>query len=421
MHLSTLNTWLDWIGSVHNKDIDLGLERIREAAGRLQLLQPKCPVIIVGGTNGKGSVVAGLEAVYMAAGYHTGAFTSPVLLVHNEEVRVNGIMADDAAFCRAFEKIEAARNGVSLTPFEYHTLAALLIFAESNLDVMILEVGLGGRLDAVNLMDADAVVITSIGIDHVDWLGHTREAIAIEKAGIFRHGKPAICGDDAPPASLIKAAHDAGVDYYQRGVHFHFHEENDDWNWYTDNIRFEHLPKNVLLTENMASVLMTISTLQSRLPVDENAVRRGLQNIVLPGRIQKIQGPVLEIYDVSHNPSAAAMLARKLTETLCAGKMRAVFSMLEDKDIAGTAAEMRSVADEWHVAPLACKRAAPQSRLKEVLKDYPAVQFYQSVADAYGAAFAHSQPGDRLVIFGSFYTVAAVMRLKRRQLLAPVL
>lgn len=439
MHLSTLSSWLDWIGSVHQKEIDLGLDRIREVAARLNLLKPAAVVITVGGTNGKGSVVAGLEAIYLAAGYRVGAFTSPILFVHNEEVRVNGTMADDVSFMNAFEMIESVRADVSLTPFEYHTLAALLIFAGSNLDVMLLEVGLGGRLDAVNIIDADAVVISSIGIDHVDWLGHTREAIAIEKAGIMRHGKPAVCGDDDPPETLIHAAREAGAEFYQRGRDFYVLAHADDWSWQTENIQYDHLPYNALLTENMASVLMVVSLLSQKLPVTTDALRRGLQTVTLPGRIQMVDGPVTEIFDVCHNPAAACVLAERLGTMPCTGNTIAVFSMLEDKDIAGTLVMMKEKIDHWHVAPLACKRGASLETLERHCEEAggqrsnPASQevkgsgspqsqpdrastsihFHNSIPAAYNAACASAKPGDRIVIFGSFYTVAEIMRLKQ--------
>ncbi len=344
MYLSTLSEWLTWIGSVHRSDIELGLDRIGEVAMRLGVLSPDSTVITVGGTNGKGSVVAGLEAVYLAAGYRVGAFTSPYLFVHNEEVRVNGAMAEDIQFIAAFEKIESARAHVSLTAFEYHTLAALIIFQEAQLDVMILEVGLGGRLDAVNIIDADVSVVASIGIDHVAWLGHTRELIAIEKAGIFRRGKPAICGDAEPPLTLSAAAQECGALFYQQGQDFSFRETQDQWNWHSDGVDYLHLLKNNLLTQNMSTVLMAVTVLQNKLPVPETPIRQGLASITLPGRIQVVTGPVIEILDVAHNPAAAAVLASRLNAMPCTGKTVAVFSMLDDKDIAGSIAEMKKVA-----------------------------------------------------------------------------
>lgn len=413
MKLSTLSSWLDWIGSVHNKEIDLGLERIREVAGRLGLLTPSSRVIIVGGTNGKGSVVAGLEAIYLAAGYRVGAFTSPYILVHNEEVRVNGTQANDVSFCRAFEIIESARAGVSLTPFEYHTLAALIIFAESNLDLIILEIGLGGRLDAVNVIDGDLSIITSIGIDHIEWLGDTREKIAVEKAGIYRKDKPGICGDANPPTTLLASALAIGVKLYQQGVDFQFTETPDSWSWQTNDIQFQDLPRNQLLTQNMSTVLMAVAVMQPLLPVKEEAIRRGLQQVTLMGRIQIIDGPITRIFDVSHNPASAEPLAKRLSTLPCAGKTYAVFSMLHDKDITGTIEVIRNNIDEWFVGPLTGNRATSLNMLKKIFLDtgITSVHFSESITAAYENACRHAKHGDRIIIFGSFYTVAAIMSL----------
>lgn len=415
MHLSTLYEWLDWIGSVHQTDIELGLDRIREVGMRLGLLSPGCRVITVGGTNGKGSVVAGLEAIYRAANFRVGTFTSPILFVHNEEVRVNGLMAKDIQFIEAFEKIESARLQVSLTAFEYHTLAALLIFQQAQLDIMILEVGLGGRLDAVNIMDADVAIVTSIGIDHVAWLGDTREIIATEKAGIFRQGKPAICGDTNPPETLKQAAQAVRANFYQNGLSFTFTEFDTHWRWQYGDVNYANLPKNALLTENMATVLMAVTLLQSVLPVSEEAIRQGLQSALVPGRIQVLDGPVMEVVDVSHNPAAAGVLANWLHKRPCSGKTLAVFSMLEDKDIQGTLAVIQPEIDAWYVAPLTGKRAATLEKLKNAFSqvDISAVAFSNTIAEAYYAAHSQAESGDRVVIFGSFYTVAAILKLKQ--------
>ncbi|HTM64230.1 MAG TPA: bifunctional tetrahydrofolate synthase/dihydrofolate synthase [Gammaproteobacteria bacterium] len=418
MHLSTLSSWLDWIGSVHNKEIDLGLDRIRIVAERLGVLTPACPVIIVGGTNGKGSVVAGLESIYRAAGYRTGAFTSPYLFVHNEEVRVDGVMAEDGLFCQAFEKIESARDLVTLTPFEYHTLAALIIFADVKLDVMILEVGLGGRLDAVNVINPDISIVTSIGIDHIDWLGETREKIAVEKAGIFRRDRPAICGDANPPDTLYKTAADMGAVFFQQGKDFKFVVDLHAWSFQSDKNKYQDLPRNQLLTQNMATVVMAMTLLQEKLPVKEDALRQGLKSVSLPGRMQIMEGEVTEIYDVAHNPHAAVVLAARLRELPCRGKTLAVFSMLDDKDIAGTIKIVRNEFDSWYVAPLACKRAAPLEKLKMAFQSEvsAALNYFDNITDAYRAAKKQAKPGDRIVIFGSFYTVAAIMPSSLHQL-----
>ena len=222
MYLSTLDEWLSWIAKVHSTEIELGLDRIKVVGARLNVLEPNCTVIIVGGTNGKGSTVAGIEAIYRAAGYLVGAFTSPILLKHNEQVRINGKDASDAKFCDAFAKVEAARGDIVLTPFEFQTLAALIIFHDYSLHVLILEVGLGGRLDAVNIIDADISIVTSIAIDHIEWLGSTREMIGREKAGIFRPKKPAVCGDNNPPQSLVEYAQSIGAEFICQGKDFHY-------------------------------------------------------------------------------------------------------------------------------------------------------------------------------------------------------
>lgn len=408
MHLSTLSSWLDWIGSVHNTEIELGLDRIREVALQLDLLNPQCKVIVVGGTNGKGSVVAGLEAVYLAAGYRVGAFTSPYLIKHNEEVRVNGKEASDDDFCWAFSKIESKRGSIPLTPFEYHTLAALLIFDEANLDVMILEVGLGGRLDAVNIIDADVSIITSIGIDHVDWLGDTRELIAIEKAGIMRSEKPVICGDTQPPQTLIDAAITCGAHFFQQGQDFSFLETAQGWDWHYAQNTYRDLPNNPLLKQNMSSVLMAVTTLQSVLPVPEVVIRKAMAQVKVRGRLQVIQGKVTEIFDVSHNPASAAILAKFLKSSPCPGKTLAVFSMLADKDIVSTVDEIKNEISSWYVAPLTCKRAALRQQLATALQGLD-VHFFESIPVAYQQAQKEARPQDRIVVFGSFYTVGAVL------------
>tara|TARA_R110000868_G_scaffold236052_11_gene490020 strand:+ start:1504 stop:2775 length:1272 start_codon:yes stop_codon:yes gene_type:complete len=415
VHLSTVSEWLDWIGSVHQTEIELGLERIRKVAMCLGLLESNCVVITVGGTNGKGSVVAGLEAIYLAAGYHVGVFTSPFILTHNEQVRVDGTQANDESFCDAFAKIESARSEVTLTPFEYHALAALMIFKNHPLDVMVLEVGLGGRLDAVNVLDADVSVVTSISIDHVAWLGDTREKIAIEKAGIFRAGRPAICGEIDPPVTLVQTADTVGAPFYQSGKHFHHTKNAESWTWHSQEVTYVQLPYNNLLIQNMATCLMAITSLQHKLPVTDNEVRQGLATVSLPGRMQIVKGPVMEMLDVAHNPGAATVLAEKLSQLPCTGKTVAVFSMLDDKDIDSTIAIMQPIITEWMIAPLESSRGASLETLKKIFRKavVNGVHEHQTIANAYQAALQQTNPGDRIIIFGSFYTVAEIMRLKQ--------
>ncbi len=414
MHLSTLSEWLSWIESVHAKDMDLGLDRVKKTAERLGILTPDCPVITVGGTNGKGSTVAGLESIYLAAGYHVGAFTSPILFKHNEQVRLDGQMASDEDFCAAFEKVEQARGDISLTMFEFCTLAALVIFKKSNLDVWILEVGLGGRLDAVNIIDADVAVITSIGIDHVAWLGHTREQIGYEKAGIFREEHPAVCGDFDPPATVIERAADLDAPFYQQGRDFDFESHSGTWTWSNGSNRYDGLPYNELAIQNMSTVLMAVTLLNDRLPVTREDIENGLRKVKLPGRIQIIMGEIMEIFDVSHNPAAITFLKNRLDMLPCHGETHAVFSMLADKDIIASILAIKGVINQWYVAPLSTKRAATDELLEKSFTsaEISNVTFFPTITDAYKQALKDAKKGDRIIVFGSFHTVADVWRCK---------
>lgn len=410
MHLSTLSEWLTWIESIHAKEIDLGLDRVKKVAERLNILTPGCPVITVGGTNGKGSTVAGLESIYRASGYKVGAFTSPILFKHNEQVRIAGHMASDKDFCDAFAEVEKARNNVSLTTFEFCTLAALVIFKKNKLDVWILEVGLGGRLDAVNIMDADVAIVASIGIDHVNWLGHTREQIGYEKAGIFRPERPAVCGDFDPPATLIEAAANLHAPFYQQGRDFDYEAGSGTWIWSNGSNRYEGLPYNELAIQNMSTVLMAVTLLKERLPVTQDKIYQGLKDAKLPGRIQVVKGPVTEIFDVSHNPAAIAFLKNHLETMPCEGATYAVFSMLADKDIIGSLLAIKEVVDDWYVAPLANKRAATEELLEQSFSsaEISNVMFFPSITAAYKQAEKTAKTGDRIIVFGSFHTVADV-------------
>lgn len=415
MNLSTISDWLTWIASLHPTEMDLGLDRVKAVANRLNVLSPTCPVIIVGGTNGKGSTVAGLEAIYLASGYHVGAFTSPILFKHNEQVRIDRRLASDEEFCVAFTKVNAARGDVSLTSFEFCTLAALLIFKRYSLDVMILEVGLGGRLDAVNIIDANVSVVTSISIDHTDWLGDTREKIAREKAGIFRQARPAVCGDTNPPAALLKFAAAIEAKWYCQGSDFRYVVTTKDWSWSSLTSRYDHLPLTHLALQNMSTVLMVITLLQSHLPISRTAIDEGLKQVTLPGRVQIIPGPVTEIYDVSHNPASVAYLAESLRTMTCQGKTYAVFAMLADKNIVESIQTIRDVIDVWHAAPLTVKRAASKERLAEAFQHASVdhVVFFSSIQDAYEAVKLNAHEGDRVVVFGSFHTVADVWKVGR--------
>lgn len=410
MQLLNLAEWLDRIQSVHVTEMDLSLERVKQVASRMNLLKVPCPVVTVAGTNGKGSCVAGLEAIYMNSGYRVGAFTSPVLFRHNEYVRIQGQDANDEQFCRAFEKIEAARGEITLTPFEFTTLATFEIFHSSNLDVWILEVGLGGRFDATNTIDADVAIVASIGIDHVDWLGDTREKIAYEKAGIFRKNKPAICGDFDPPLTLIDYSREISANLFCQAREFGYEKHATHWNWWSEKKRFDNLPLSKLALQNMSTVLMGIELLQDKLPVTLDVIQNSLAEVNLPGRIQVFPGEITRIFDVSHNPAAAEFLAQWLRENNCHGQTRAVFSMLGDKDVLATIRVMKDWIHEWHIANLPHKRGASKEKLLESFHNAEITHFnfYNSVELAHHAAIKLSQPGDRVVVFGSFHTVAAV-------------
>lgn len=406
----SLSDWLNWIKSIHVTEMDLSLERVSAVASRLNLLKPLCPVITIGGTNGKGSCVAGLEAIYLAQGYKVGTFTTPFLIRHNEQVRIQGIDATDQDFCQAYQRIEVARGDITLTLFEFNALAAFEIFHKANLDVWLLEVGLGGRWDAVNVIDADVAVIASISIDHSEWLGDTREAIAIEKAGIFRTDKSAVCGDFSPPSSLIEAAKNKKTALFIQGEDFGFEEKQDSWDFWSPKGWFKKFPLTRLALQNMASVLMTIELLNDRLTVSRDAIDSGLAKVVLPGRVEVVPGKITQIFDVSHNPAAAEFLAEWLRDNAISGKTRAVFSMLVDKDIVSTLMVMKDEIDEWFVGPIESERGASLAMLNYGFQKAGIlnIKSYQTIREAHEVAVAASQIGDRVVVFGSFRTVAAV-------------
>lgn len=420
MHLKSISEWLSWIKTLHPQAMDLSLERVAEIAKRLDLLKPHCPVITVAGTNGKGSCVAGFEAVYLAAGYRVGAFTSPYLFRYNEQVRLQGKEVEDAVFCKAFAKIAEVLKGITLTLFEFNTLAALEIFKQEKLDILILEVGLGGRWDAVNVVEAEVAVVTTIALDHTDKLGNTREAIAFEKAGIFRAGKSAICGDFQPPLTLRNYADEIKAPLFLQNEHFGFHQEIQQWYWWSKKNRLEHLPLPKLALQNMSTVLMAVELLQEKLPVSRSAVDQAFRQVKLPGRIQVIPGKVEIIFDVSHNPAAVERLANYLEKQLCQGKTLAVFSMLADKDILSSLRMIKERIDHWYSAPLITERGASLAVLSDCFHkaDIENVTYYSTIDSAYHAALYAATTQDRIVVFGSFHTVSSVsaIRVSKRDL-----
>lgn len=409
----SLNGWLSWQEQFHPRPIDLGLERVASVYARLDPKPEQVPTITVAGTNGKGSCVAYLEAIYRAQGYRVGAYTSPHILKYNERIRVDGQPVSDQAICAAFERIDEVRDETSLSYFEFGTLAALDIFSRNEVDVRILEVGLGGRLDAVNIVDPDVAIVTTIAIDHIDWLGHTVEAIALEKAGIFRKATPAIVGDQQAPVTLISAAQDKGADLLQIGQAFAYRKLAEGWEWYCGALKLSPLPEPALKGEhqfrNAASVLMAVNCLQARLPVDISAIEQGLQYAQLQGRFQLIPGEIPVLLDVGHNPQAVKTLRDYLERYFPSVNIHAVFAMMKDKDIEGVLATMRECVTDWYLAPLKSPRAADEELLKAYCyqQDIKNVNYgYSDFMAAFEDARRHAQPNDLILVFGSFFLVS---------------
>ena len=421
----TLAAWLDYVERVHPSVVALGLERVarvRQALG----LEPGFPIITVGGTNGKGSVCAMIESIMHAAGYRVGCYTSPHLLRYNERVRIGAHEASDDQLCRAFAAVEAARGAVPLTYFEFGTLAALWLFVEQHVDAAVLEVGLGGRLDAVNAFDADSAVVVAIDLDHMDYLGGNRESIGFEKAGIFRPGRPAICADPQPPASLRNRAAAIGSRWLAVGTEYGYERGALQWDYWGPRGRRRALPypalRGAVQVGNAAAAITALETLHDRLPVTMGDIRSGLLQATVPGRFQVLPGRPVTILDVAHNPHAARALAASLAVFRTAGRTLAVFSMLADKDVRGVVAAMRQRVDHWFVAPLTASRGASAEQLAGALAaaaGSAAVVHCASVAEAYAQACETAMEDDRIVAFGSFYTVAAVMQARDRREAGP--
>jgi dihydrofolate synthase/folylpolyglutamate synthase len=408
----TLAEWLDYIERQHPQQIALGLDRVAAILVRLDMA-PGCPVIMVGGTNGKGSTCALLEAILVSAGYRTGLYTSPHLRRYNERVRVSGIEATDDLLCDAFAAVEQVRGAIPLTYFEYGTLAAFWLFARQQLDALVLEVGLGGRLDAVNVLDADCAILTSIGIDHAELLGHTREAIGREKAGIFRAGRPAVVADLQPPASVLAEIERLGAVPLLLGRDFGYARQGSQWSCWSPAGKRGGLAHPALRGDaqlrNASAAIAALDTLRDRLPVAMKDVRHALAAVTLPGRFQVLPGRPQVILDVAHNPEAAVVLAANLGASGFAPETIAVFGMLKDKDIAGVVRAVASRITRWHLATLPGPRGASAAQLMDVLRQEsigtPAVQ-HASVADALVAARSEAGESDKIVVFGSFLTVA---------------
>lgn len=401
---SPLATWLSYLEHLHSKTIDLGLARVSEVAQRMAVIKPAPFVFTVAGTNGKGTTCRTLESVLMAAGYKVGVYSSPHLVRYTERVRVQGEELPELAHTTSFAEIEAARGDISLSYFEFGTLSALWLFQQARLDVVILEVGLGGRLDATNIVDADVAVVTSIALDHTDWLGPDRESIGREKAGIFRSGKPAIVGEPDMPLTIAEVASEKGALLLRRGVDWQYDASEQGWSFRDRQGALNDLPLPQVPLPNAATALAALRA--SGLKVKEQAMRDGIQNAMLPGRFQIISEAPRTILDVAHNPHAAAYLAGRLKTLSKTGRVLAVVGMLHDKDIAGTLTNLQAEVDDWYCAPLEGPRGATAEQLLEHLR---AGKVYTSVAQAWHAAMADARPEDTVLVCGSFHTVAHVM------------
>lgn len=421
MRFTTLAEWLAWQETFHPKSIDLGLDRIQAVYGRMGLTRPAPVVITVGGTNGKGSCVAFLEAMLRAAGYRVGTYTSPHLLRYNERVTLDGRQATDDEFIQAFDRVDQALADVTLSYFEFGTLAAFDLMERYEMEVAVLEVGLGGRLDAVNIIDADCSLITTIALDHMDYLGPDRESIGREKAGIMREDRPAVCGDRDPPESLLSEAHRIGADLRRLGRDFDYENQGSTWSLGTlvgaaFQPQITDLPKPTMpgtyQLANAACCLEALACLSNPLTVPEEAIAKGLKQAVLPGRLQRTEIEGVEvILDVAHNPQAAASLASALDELPDRRPQVAVFAQLKDKDHQGVAEALENCFDHWYIAGLEGERGLAGHELAARIADRidpDHVTVCAEIRHALDVAVHSTGRAGRVVVFGSFHTVESV-------------
>ena len=423
----SLSVWLAYCEGLHPTVIDMGLERVRAVAERMGLAFT-CPVITVAGTNGKGSSCAMLASIFGQAGYRTGVFTSPHLVDFEERCRIRGDLVPAAELVGAFAAVEQARGEVSLTYFEFTTLAILQKLANANLDVVILEVGLGGRLDAVNIIDADCALITSIDLDHMEFLGTTREAIGLEKAGIMRPGKPVVVSDPMPPQSVVDHAREVGADLWRFGEDFNFSGDKQQWGWAGRGRRYSGLAYPALRGANQlvnaSGVLAVLTAVRDLLPVTAQSVRGGLSMVELPGRFQIVAGQPTLVLDVAHNPHSVAALTENLDAMGFYPCTHAVFGAMADKDLQTMLARIAPLIDRWYFTDLPTARAArgqqlvSQWQVFEGAQKTPASQ-HASPEEALAAAISAADPADRIVAFGSFYTVGGILKTGVPRLFAP--
>ncbi|EGA65535.1 bifunctional tetrahydrofolate synthase/dihydrofolate synthase [Vibrio brasiliensis] len=403
---SPLSMWLDYLQNIHTSAIDLGLERVQAVAKSANLTKPAPTVITVAGTNGKGSTCALMEAILLDAGYSVGVYSSPHLIRYNERVRVNGQDLADEKHVQAFDFIETQRGEISLSFFEYGTLAALRLFQTEKVDIVLLEVGLGGRLDATNVVDHDVSIVTSLAIDHVDWLGDDINVIGYEKAGIFRTGKPAICGQPKAPATVAAHADDIGAELYQVEIQYNYQlTDSNTWSWVHGSYQLDDLPVPNLPLQNAATALMALAT--ANLDISDVNIVKGLENAKLPGRMQVLSTQPTILLDVAHNPHSAEYLVTRVAQQYQNKTIHTVVAMLHDKDIQSTLEALTPVASHWYPASLTGPRAASAQELCQFLPQQTTQ--YQTPVDAFEAALTKSAAEDVILVVGSFHTVGEVL------------
>jgi len=416
VRFSTLTEWLAWQETLHPQAIDLGLERVAAVAASLNLLHPDALVISVAGTNGKGSTLAMLESILCAAGYRVGKYTSPHLLQYNERICVDQQLISDSDLCHVFARIDRARADISLSYFEFSTLAALQYFFDQKVDIFLLEVGLGGRLDAVNIMDADIALVTNVDLDHQDWLGDDVESIAYEKAGIFRTQRPAICAQPQPPLALMRQVRDIAAIGYQAGVDFSYRVEAGRWSWHAADKSITSLPMPALhgtfQLQNAAAVMQVLQLIEADFPVSQQALELGLTHVQLAGRMQHIDGEVDCILDVAHNPHAARALVKALPEKSAGGRYLLVLGMLADKDVETVTSLLSTLSTQWYLGGLDVNRGlsaeALAGRVVESL-DTLTIACHDDISTALVAARKQAGAGDTILVCGSFYSVAEAL------------
>ncbi|UDG80855.1 Dihydrofolate synthase/folylpolyglutamate synthase [Candidatus Hartigia pinicola] len=412
---SSLDIWLSYLTKLHSQSIDMGLERVRQVMEKMELTQPATRIITVTGTNGKGTTCHAIESILIAAGIKVGVYSSPHLVNYTERVRIQGQELPESVFCRVFANIESERGNISLTYFEYSTLAALMLFKESVLDVVILEVGLGGLLDATNIINSDVTAITSIALDHTDWLGSDRERIGYQKAGIFRENCYSVIGEPDMPRSIGLYAKKINTSLFRREKEWSFYQKDYEWTWQSIKDEWHNLPLPNIPLDNAATALGVISCIKTRdyklgSQITNQAIYNGLKSAQLPGRFQIINKRPLIILDVAHNPHAASYLVTRLGKLspVDGRRIRAVIGMLSDKDIQGTLACLSKKITDWYIAPLTELRGASVLELNQYL-DSPRV--FNSVSAAWLQACLDATDNDIIIVCGSFYTVAHVLML----------